>query len=360
MPSSSLMTAQQRWRHRRPLKSVTLPLPVFHFLVQPPPDWAEGLPLDVLLCIFHRLDHVQIMMGADKVCCAWRRAAREEPELYRRIDMRGHSDLACRGLADLDKMAAVAVRRSRGECRSFWGEYAGNKDRFLIFLAHQAPLLKSLTLISCNVISRRGFKEAIKMFPLLEELQISDCWKISNNKVLKVVAQACPRLKHLRCHHPYWINTDYEFLDMEAMKIAMMHELRSLQLFHNQLTNEGLSAILDGCPHLESLDIRSCHCIDLHDDAIRTKCARIKTKKLYAPKSHAECEDFEPASPIISKWRPRKYPKPWTCLDRDDYADYYDPCYGLDSLDEIGLEVHDRMLCKRARRYLIMGWTGIM
>nr|CAB3473714.1 unnamed protein product [Digitaria exilis] len=188
----------------------------------------------------------------------------------------------------------MAVRRSRGQCRAFLGECAGNKDGFLLHLAHQAPLLRSLTLISCNVISRRGFMDAIKMFPLLEELHISDCWKP-------------------------------EFFDMEAMEIAKMHELRSLQLFHNQLTNIGLSAILDGCPHLESLDVRGCYCVDLHDEAMRAKCARIKTKKIFTPNPEDECEDFEPAN-------------------------YYDPCYGLDSLDEIGLEVHDRMLCKRARR----------
>ncbi|KAF8675907.1 hypothetical protein HU200_047404 [Digitaria exilis] len=241
--------AAHRGGRRRPFKSVTLPLRVFHFLVQPPPDWADGLPLDIMLCIFHRLGHVQIMMGADKGAIA------KEPD----------------------------------------------------------PHL------------------------------------------------ACPSLKHLRYHHPYWDDdTEPEFFDMEAMEIAKMHELRSLQLFHNQLTNIGLSAILDGCPHLESLDVRGCYCVDLHDEAMRAKCARIKTKKIFTPNPEDECEDFEPASPISNKWHPRKYPKPWTCLDRDDYADYYDPCYGLDSLDEIGLEVHDRMLCKRARRYQIMRWTGIM
>nr|CAB3473713.1 unnamed protein product [Digitaria exilis] len=73
--------AAHRGGRRRPFKS-------------PPPDWADGLPLDIMLCIFHRLGHVQIMMGADKVGQAWRHAAREEPELYRRIDMRGHGDLA--------------------------------------------------------------------------------------------------------------------------------------------------------------------------------------------------------------------------------------------------------------------------
>jgi hypothetical protein len=32
-------------------------------------------------------------MGAAQVCRSWRRAAREDPSLWCRIDMRGHADL---------------------------------------------------------------------------------------------------------------------------------------------------------------------------------------------------------------------------------------------------------------------------
>ena len=52
------------------------------------------------------------MMGADKVCRSWRRAARDEPELWRRIDMRGYKTLSDRNLVDLNQMAVEAVRRS--------------------------------------------------------------------------------------------------------------------------------------------------------------------------------------------------------------------------------------------------------
>ncbi|CAO2187358.1 unnamed protein product [Urochloa humidicola] len=50
-------------------------------------DWAAGLPADVLLAILHRLDHIEILMSADRVCRSWQRAAREEPSLRRRIGM---------------------------------------------------------------------------------------------------------------------------------------------------------------------------------------------------------------------------------------------------------------------------------
>ena len=43
----------------------------------------------------------------------------------------------------------------------------------------------------------------------------------------------------------------------EALAIAeTVPGLRHLQLFGNRMTNDGLKAILDGCPQLESLDLR--------------------------------------------------------------------------------------------------------
>lgn len=39
-------------------------------------------------------------------------------------------------------------------------------------------------------------------------------------------------------------------------------------------------------------------------------------------------------------------------LDPNEHVDYYDPCYDLDSHDEIHFHVQYRMLRKRLRRYL--------
>ncbi|XP_004959268.1 F-box protein SKIP19-like [Setaria italica] len=80
-----------------------------------------GLPPELISCILHRLDPFQIMLDADKVCRSWRRAARDEPELWRRIDMRGYQALSDRNLVDLNQMID-AVRRSQGQCQAFWGE----------------------------------------------------------------------------------------------------------------------------------------------------------------------------------------------------------------------------------------------
>ncbi|XP_022748737.1 putative F-box/LRR-repeat protein 22 [Durio zibethinus] len=72
------------------------------------------------------------------------------------------------------------------------------------------------------------------------------------------------------CKEPLWRSIDMRNLgegcrrfhsgsDEEALAIAQtMPGLCHLQLFGNKLTNDGLLAILDGCPHLESLDMHQC------------------------------------------------------------------------------------------------------
>ncbi|XVF68321.1 hypothetical protein PTKIN_Ptkin10aG0195400 [Pterospermum kingtungense] len=58
-----------------------------------------------------------------------------------------------------------------------------------------------------------------------------------------------------------------------------MHGLRHLQLVGNELSNQGLQAILDGCPYLESLDLRNCFNVNLEGD-LGERCAeQIKNLK---------------------------------------------------------------------------------
>ncbi|CAO2176201.1 unnamed protein product, partial [Urochloa humidicola] len=78
-------------------------------------DWA-----DVLLAILHRLDHIDILTAADNVCRSWRRAAREEPSLWRRITMRGHEGIARK--INRCGLACEAVRCAAGQCEAFLGE----------------------------------------------------------------------------------------------------------------------------------------------------------------------------------------------------------------------------------------------
>ncbi|KAM0824536.1 hypothetical protein ACQ4PT_070139 [Festuca glaucescens] len=273
--------------------------------VRPSADWA-GLPIDALLSVLHKLEPIELMVGsAGRVCRSWRRAVRDEPELWRRIDMRVRKDHRYR--TD-EGTAREAVRRASGRCEAFWGEDA--TDHFLLFLAELAPTLKSLRLISSNHISNEALMESINKFPMLEELELSLCKNVFG-KVYEVIGIACPHLKSFRLSYPcFYSIEDAEYnKDEEAMGIATMSALRSLQLFGRELTNKGLTAILDNCTHLEHLDIR--HCFNIYfDTTLRAKCARIKTMR--PPHGSTDDHELQIGNPV--RTRSRK--------TRRDYAFY--------------------------------------
>nr|CAB3503050.1 unnamed protein product [Digitaria exilis] len=95
-------------------------------------NWAE-LPLDALLAVLVRLDLADVLLGAGHLCRPWRRAAREEPVLWRRIDIGRSSKLGM----DYRFQPAVraAVRRRVRWCEAFCADGSnGDLDFFFVFL----------------------------------------------------------------------------------------------------------------------------------------------------------------------------------------------------------------------------------
>lgn len=95
--------------------------------------------------------------------------------------------------------------------------------------------------------------------PLLEELEIT--YKSSiRGQVLKLVGQSCPNLRTLKLN----CIGNFKCCDKVALAIGeTMPGLRHLQLYRNGLSDTGLNAILEGCPHLENLDLHKCLNINL-------------------------------------------------------------------------------------------------
>jgi hypothetical protein len=86
-------------------------------------DWAS-LPRDVLCMVLGRLrGQVDILRGAGLACSHWGRVAKEEPLLWRHIDLSdGHPHWWHEPpLAGWKAMAIAAVDRSAGLCESFTG-----------------------------------------------------------------------------------------------------------------------------------------------------------------------------------------------------------------------------------------------
>ncbi|KAG0516835.1 hypothetical protein BDA96_09G036700 [Sorghum bicolor] len=251
-------------------------------------DWAE-MPSDALAAVFAKLDVAEILLGAGLVCRAWRRLAASDPTLWRRVDMTYQGDQL--QTEEVEAMARAAVDRAAGTMEAFGAETFVN-DELLRYISQRVPSLKSLHLCLCHHVTNQGFAEAINGFPQLEELDVTFC--SLNGSMCETAGRACPQLKCFRLNER-WCILQSEFApyegmddDTEALGIAStMPGLQELQLIGNQLTNDGLMAILDRCPRLESLDIRQCYNIQM-DDALKLKCARIRDLKL----PHDSISDF--------------------------------------------------------------------
>ncbi|XVF57974.1 hypothetical protein PTKIN_Ptkin07bG0025700 [Pterospermum kingtungense] len=174
--------------------------------------------------------------------------------------------------------------------------------------------LKHLRLVSCYDVSDRGLSVAASKLLFLEDLEISYC-SITRD-ALETVGRCCPHLRSLKFNIPgcrHYIGSDDE-----ALAIAQsMPELRHLQLFGNKLTNDGLKSILDGCPHLESLDLRQCFNVSLQGD-LEKRCVE-QIKNLRRPSDSTR--DYEFDAQVYGS----DYPSEISDIDLyDDYDDYFE------------------------------------
>lgn len=285
-------------------------------------NWLE-LPRDVTASILSRLGAFEILESAQKVCLLWRDICKDH-SLWRTIDMRGEG-FGLEMDSELVKMCMHAIDRSQGELVDLNIECFCSDD-LLSYIPQRANGLRRLRLFGCYSISDEALGEAAAKLPLLEELELTHCGSLSE-AVVAVVGRCCPNLKTFKLNCRVFKHASWE-IDEEAQAIAEnMHELRHLQLLGNLLTNRGLLAILDGCPHLESLDLRQCFNIKLEGD-LEKRCVK-QIKHLQRPHDSAKDCLFGGSDEDEDE----------SGMSDDDY-DYHDD-YELEFSDEYPLEYDD-------------------
>ncbi|KAM3284638.1 putative F-box/LRR-repeat protein 9 [Capsicum chacoense] len=236
----------------------------------PPPPWVE-LPREITADILSRLGTVEILLNAQRVCSTWCNIC-HDPSMWRVIDMRNDEDTYMEDV--FDKLCRIAVDRSQGQLLKINIEYFGNHD-LLQYITQRSSQLRHLRLVSCDDILNGSLAAVAKNFPLLEELHIYLTAICTVD--IEAVGRSCSQLKSFTFNDCGFRGlTRFRSLQIDvndqALAIAVnMPELRHLALFGNTMTNEGLCAILDGCPRLESLDLRHCYSIDLKGD-LETRC----------------------------------------------------------------------------------------
>ncbi|KAL6843133.1 hypothetical protein ACP4OV_026846 [Aristida adscensionis] len=274
-------------------------------------DWA-ALPRDILSRVFLKLGPREVMLGSEFACAAWCRAAIGEPALWRRVGMDMEDNLClpvvmdlcpddgrrlCRNLPNgMDPaMKRAAMDRVACQCEAFGGCW--HEDDDLLDVVARAPSLKDLEL--CIYYPQYETIEvligALKKLPLLEDLKIE--YFSDEENLLRSICQASPDLKTLvllyASHLDVECNED-DFYGHEPVngELPMMCQLRFLELSSCDLSCNGLRAILDNCPVLESLHITSYFRKRKMDKELQLKCGRVKNLIL-PPHSFSDDSDEE-------------------------------------------------------------------
>ncbi|KAL4563520.1 hypothetical protein LXL04_027563 [Taraxacum kok-saghyz] len=229
-------------------------------------NWLE-VPDEVMSNILQRLGTKEILYSAWKVCTTWRRICKD-PTMWKVIDIQKtyYTDII---YGDYTMLTKLAVDLSCGELIDLRIKGFGT-DKLLDHILRCSLKLKRLSIMYSNDITGSGLGRAVKgRARHLEELELFHISNITSQDI-EVIGRNCPQLRSLGIMVSGWsfptvYNLEMFLRDVLAFAIAKnMPELRHLKLSDGKMTNDGLIAILNGCPRLQYLDV--CDCDNLRLD----------------------------------------------------------------------------------------------
>ncbi|KAL3634254.1 hypothetical protein CASFOL_021308 [Castilleja foliolosa] len=220
------------------------------------PPWID-LPRDVMLNILSRLGPVEILKNAQKVCTTWRSVC-SEPSLWRVIEIESYA-------IDLTSICRRAVELSQGELIDINIDLLCPSD-LLLYISERSSRLKSLRLAVSGTMSNKCFTTAVSKFPELEVLHIFWYYfsfhvhmPFITAKEVEAIGVSCPKLKSFEFNISRDKDEHLEIDENYALSIAKnMPNLHHLCLDMKTVSRQGVKAIFNGCPNLESLILRDC------------------------------------------------------------------------------------------------------
>ncbi|KAI3513543.1 hypothetical protein L1887_20879 [Cichorium endivia] len=225
-------------------------------------------------------------------------------------------------------MCKHAVDRSQGQLVDLTIVDFPNHE-LLLYIADRSSQLRRLDISSCYGELYDGY-EFLKKFPLLEELSL--CITDISKGDIEIAGRCCPMLRTLKVNCKFYRFSDDDTNEESLMirntiAIAIgknLPELRHLALIGNTMSNTGLHAILDGCCHLESLDLRQCLYLDLKGDLgkkclEKIKCVKLPNDSLEGLPFGLRCDDDMLLEDFVSGDSDYDYD-----YDYDEYFDYDD------------------------------------
>ncbi|XP_074267301.1 putative F-box/LRR-repeat protein 9 [Silene latifolia] len=263
-------------------------------------NWSN-LPFDVSLMIFMKLGSLEILESVQFVCKMWYILCKE-PSIWRTIHIYIRNQVRLNREIKYEKMLFNAIDRSDGRLTDLhivgFGSneicsYIASRIKLTTLLLddRRSTQLKRLRFSHYLNISDNALIEALEKLSYLEELELNFC-SFQNKKPIPII-NACPSLTTFKFNK--LANSIYtrKPCNEEALAIARsMPELRHLQLIENSITIVGLTAILDACPHLQSLEIRACFHLKPTKNLRKRLLEQIKDLQFYPCGSAVDYDHF--------------------------------------------------------------------
>ncbi|XP_074267277.1 F-box protein SKIP19-like [Silene latifolia] len=115
-----------------------------------------------------------------------------------------------------------------------------------------------------DIISSSPIKNQRNWLDLPCDVTLTILKKLEVSEILKSAQFVC-KSWYVLCKEPFVRNTIrlYDFGESESDLQFEEEKYTGIMIIGNSLTDVGLTAILDGCPRLQSLDLRACFHIEL-------------------------------------------------------------------------------------------------
>ncbi|XP_074267732.1 F-box protein SKIP19-like [Silene latifolia] len=284
-------------------------------------NWLK-LPQPVILTILKKLEAFEVLESAQFVCKMWYILCKQ-PSIWQTIRISDPEQLISRirhekkNYNKRTEMMFSAVRRSDGGLIDLDIEGFCSPE-FLSYVASWSSQLKRLRLACCLNISCDAVKEALEKLSSLQELELTICPFYGLDT--KPIILSCPSLITTFKFNKKGSKDPQLASDSDALAIAgSMPKLRHLQLIGNNMTNVGLTAILDSCPFLQSLDLRVCCHLNLTGDLGRRLSGQVQDVK----HPYDSRDDYKFVTVLDRSWYsfPGDYSGIYHCYDDYEFLD---------------------------------------
>lgn len=240
-------------------------------------SWAD-LTYEALVEIMKRVGFEELYLGVPLVCKAWRAASLDrgcwkcvhmEPCFEARSETAAWWQPSFE--AKVDYMLKLAVDRSAGCLLELSTRHCSNSA--LAYLAARCSSVRLVSVASSRGIADLSVCQLAKACPQLEHLDVSECQSVTILS-LEQVGLHCKSLTVLKRNRfigdydparksrlppEYSRTSSPASADAEALVLAnLMPSLKHLELRHSKLSDQGLVSLIDGCSHLEYLDLTGC------------------------------------------------------------------------------------------------------